>query len=535
MKKSLLLLFFLLPAAVWAQSSSTYLPKEQMSTPQLFLPGPPALQDARFFVDWVAYQQGKDIRATERGYRAIEDADTSVGYFMQRFGEAMGVNMTPENCPAIAKYLSKTFSTAKQANSKAKDFYARVRPYNQFHEDTPIKRSQSPTDNTSYPSGHTCRAWSSALALVAIDPDHQDAILKVGYDYGQSRVILGYHYQSDIDAARLVASTGIARLMSEKSFQEDMAAAKAELDNLRKTSAPRIRTVIITGQDNHNWLVSTIAIAKTLRNSGLFSVDIAYSPAQGDNMSSFNVEFGNYDLVVLDYNGDEWNNGMKAAFLEYVNNGGGVVVYHSADNAFPTWKEYNEITALGGWNDRSWKDGSYAWWNGTKLVKDKKTGVAGSHGDQHEYVMNIRNTEHPITAGLPAQWKHAQDELYDHMRGPANIGDLLFTSFSSTETKGSGREEPLIFTVNFGKARIFHIMLGHAGESVENNPAMQCVGFQTLLLRGAEWCATGAVTQAVPDDFPTADEVSLRPDYKKKRAFRMPSGPAPQAPRTKQE
>jgi len=525
MKKALLFIVIFLPAIMTAQSQGTYLPADQMSTPQTFLPGPPALQDARFYADWVAYQQGKDIRGTERGYRAIDDADTSVGYFMQRFGEAMGVTMTPETCPKIANYLSKTFSTAKQANSKAKDFYARVRPYNQFHEDTPIKRSQSPTDNTSYPSGHTCRAWSSALALVAIDPDHQNEILKVGYDYGQSRVILGYHYQSDIDAARLVASTGIARLMSEKSFQEDMAAAKAELDNLRKTTAPRIRTVIITGQDNHNWEVSTIAIAKTLRNSGLFSVDIEYSPAQGDNMSAFGVDFCKYDLVVLDYNGDEWNQGMKDAFLEYVNNGGGVLVYHSADNSFPNWKEYNEITALGGWNGRSQKDGSYAYWNGGKLVKDKKAGVAGSHGDQHEYVMNMRNAEHPITAGLPAQWKHATDELYDRMRGPANIGDLLYTSFSASETNGSGREEPLIFTVNFGKARIFHIMLGHAGESVENNPAMQCVGFQTLLLRGAEWCATGKVTQKIPDDFPTAEEVSLRPEYKARRVFRMPQRP----------
>lgn len=522
MKRKLLLLLILLPATLWAQSQSTYLPADQMSTPQMFLPGPPALQDPLFFNDWVAYQKGKDIRGTERGYRAIEDADTSVGYFMMRFGEAMGVNMTPENCPNIARYISKTFSTAKQANSKAKDFYARVRPYNQFHEDTPVKRSQNPNDNTSYPSGHTCRAWSTALALVAIDPDHQNEILKVGYDYGQSRVILGYHYQTDIDAARLVASTGIARLMGEKSFQEDMAAAKAELENLRKTTAPRIRTVIITGQDNHNWEVSTIAIAKTLRNSGLFSVDIAYSPEQGDNMSKFNVEFGNYDLVVLDYNGDEWNADMKEAFLAYVNNGGGVVVYHSSDNAFPSWKEYNEITALGGWNGRDGKEGVYAYWNGGKLVKDKKAGVAGSHGDQHEYVMNIRNSGHPVTDGLPAQWKHAKDELYDRMRGPANIGDLLFTSFSSPETNGSGREEPLIFTVNYGQARIFHIMLGHAGESVEDNPAMQCVGFQTLLLRGAEWSATGKVTQQVPDDFPTADEVSLRPDYKKRRAVRMP-------------
>ena len=108
---------------------------------------------------------------------------------------------------------------------------------------------------------------------------------------------------------------------------------------------------------------------------------------------------------------------------------------------------------------------------------------------------------------------HAQDELYDRMRGPANIKDLLYTSFSDTSLGGSGREEPLVFTVDYGKARIFHIMIGHCGPTAEENPAMQCAGFQTLLLRGAEWAATGEVTQPVPSDFPSADAVSLRPEY----------------------
>lgn len=100
--------------------------------------------------------------------------------------------------------------------------------------------------------------------------------------------------------------------------------------------------------------------------------------------------------------------------------------------------------------------------------------------------------------GLPNKWKHAQDELYDRMRGPGNIKDCLYTAYSDKETGGSGREEPLIFTVDYGNARIFHTMLGHAGETVENCPAMQCAGFQITLLRGAEWAATGKVTQRFP-------------------------------------
>ena len=116
--------------------------------------------------------------------------------------------------------------------------------------------------------------------------------------------------------------------------------------------------------------------------------------------------------------------------------------------------------------------------------------------------------------GLPLKWRHAKDELYDRMRGPGNIQSILYTAYSDKETRGSGREEPLVFTVDYGKARIFHTMLGHAGETVEDNIAMQCTGFQVLLLRGAEWAATGKVTQKVPKDFPTENTCSYRKDYK---------------------
>ena len=202
-------------------------------------------------------------------------------------------------------------------------------------------------------------------------------------------------------------------------------------------------------------------------------------------------------------------------FLEYVQGGGGVVIYHAADNAFVNWPEYNKICALGGWENRDEKAGPYVYWSDGKLIKDSSAGVGGSHGKQHEYVLNARNHEHPIMKGLPNKWKHAQDELYDRMRGPGNIKDCLYTAYSDKETGGSGREEPLIFTVDYGNARIFHTMLGHAGETVENCPAMQCAGFQITLLRGAEWAATGKVTQKVPADFPTEKQVSNRSNYKR--------------------
>lgn len=275
-----------------------------------------------------------------------------------------------------------------------------------------------------------------------------------------------------------------------------------------------IKTLIVTGQNNHNWRVSSVVMEKILENSGLFAVDIATSPEKGGDMNSFRPEFSNYDLVVMDYNGDSWSDETNAGFLEYVNGGGGLVIYHAADNAFAGWPEYNRMIALGGWEGRNEKDGPWLYVEDGQIVMDNSAGSGGSHGPQHEYLLDRFVTRHPITNGLPARWMHARDELYDRMRGPANIRSLLYTAYSSEEKRGSGREEPLMFTVDYGRARIFHTMLGHAGPTVEDNPAMQCTGFQVTLLRGCEWAATGKVKQKVPADFPTETTVSMRPEYR---------------------
>jgi len=275
-----------------------------------------------------------------------------------------------------------------------------------------------------------------------------------------------------------------------------------------------IKTLVVTGQNNHQWQVSHVAIKKILENSGLFTVDFAITPAKGGDMSVFKPIFSSYQLVVLDYNGDKWPAETNQAFLDFVNKGGGVVVYHAADNAFREWKEFNKIIGYGGWENRNETDGPYIYLKEGKLIYDTSPGRGGSHGSQHEFVVNTYNRKHPITKGLPARWRHAKDELYDRMRGPGIVKDVLGWAYSDPGTGGSGRDEMTLFTVNYGKARIFHTTLGHAGNSLEENPAMQCVGFQVTLLRGAEWAATGKVTQAVPADFPTETSLSFRKNYK---------------------
>jgi uncharacterized protein len=275
-------------------------------------------------------------------------------------------------------------------------------------------------------------------------------------------------------------------------------------------SAAPMPALIVDGQNNHDWKGTTPLLKRYLEETGLFTVDVATTPPAKGDQSGFKPEFKKYKLVVSNYNGDAWPQETQQAFEKFVRDGGGFVSVHAANNSFPDWPAYNQMIGVGGWGERNEKSGPYVYWdaNAAKVVHDPSPGRGGSHGPQHAFVVETREAKHPIMSGLPEKWLHVQDELYDRLRGPAEHLSVLATAFSDSKRSGTGRHEPMLMTVQFGAGRVFHTALGHA--SLGQHQAQQCVGFIVTYQRGAEWAATGTVTQKVPADFPMGDKVSLR-------------------------
>jgi len=297
------------------------------------------------------------------------------------------------------------------------------------------------------------------------------------------------------------------------------------------TTGKKIKVLIIDGQNNHDqWPKITFMLKYYMEDTNMFKVDVkrtAYTWKGEAYLSDFRVKgggksepndepktdpdynpnFANYDVVICNFgwNAANWPEKTEKAFENFINTGGGLVVFHAADNSFPKWQAYNLMIGLGGWGNRTEKDGPYVYYNDKdELVRDMSPGNGGAHGPQHEYQLQIRNANHPITKGMPLKWLHTKDELYERLRGPAENMEILATTYAAKEFKGSERHEPALMVINYGEGRIFHNIMGHADYSV------QCVGFITTMLRGTEWAATGNVTIPIPTDFPTAEKSNSR-------------------------
>ena len=250
-----------------------------------------------------------------------------------------------------------------------------------------------------------------------------------------------------------------------------------------------------SGGPYHNWRMTTRVLKKELDETGLFAVDVVTAPAAGANFSAFKPDFSNYQAIVMNYDApdDRWPADLKAAFERYVTNGGGLVIVHAADNAFPGWKAYNDMIGVGGWRDRTEKAGPFWFFKDGTLTSDTTPGKAGQ----------------PRTA--PAVQGHrSRCESSDHERaaracgciratsctrrcaGPGRNMTVLATAYSDPSNNGTGRDEPQLMVLSYGRGRVFHTTMGH------DVSALSSVDFVATFQRGVEWAATGAVTQQVP-------------------------------------
>lgn len=287
-------------------------------------------------------------------------------------------------------------------------------------------------------------------------------------------------------------------------------ASSVALGGVGARAAEPVPVLLLDGESGgpyHDWLRVTAVLARILDEDGLFAVSVATAPPAGGDFAAFAPNFAAFKAVVLNYDApdERWPESLKASLESYVEDGGGLVAVHAADNAFPSWRAYNEMLGVGGWRGRDERAGAYWYFAAGELVADTSPGPGGSHGKRVPFAVVVRDASHPITRGLPAVWMHGDDELYAHLRGPGGM-TVLATAYSDPANSGSGRDEPQLMVREYGRGRVFHTTFGH------DVRALSSVDFAVTLKRGTEWAATGEVTQAVPESFPTADAPSYRED-----------------------
>ncbi len=211
---------------------------EQSDVPSsvYLLPPPPEPGSAKFSVDEGRFNWGRYQRLRPRGKQAVADADVTPKGVATAFSEAFGIEISEQNTPEIYKLMTNMNGDAGVlSGGEAKVYYQRMRPFVYFGIGTSVPEDEAALiNNGSYPSGHTAIGWATALVLAEINVDRQNEILKRGYEIGESRVITGYHYQSDVDNGRIVASGVVARLHADEGFQKQLEKAKKEFAKLKK-------------------------------------------------------------------------------------------------------------------------------------------------------------------------------------------------------------------------------------------------------------------------------------------------------------
>ncbi|MEN8660968.1 MAG: ThuA domain-containing protein [Lentimonas sp.] len=273
----------------------------------------------------------------------------------------------------------------------------------------------------------------------------------------------------------------------------------------------RMRVLIVDGFSNHDWEATTQLIRDVLSADEHIQIDVATVPDQAtEDWSNWLPEFSEYVVVVQNTNDindkdkPSWPRAAQVAFEEYMFNGGGMLVFHSGNNAFPEWEEYNKMIGLG-WRNKHFGK-AIVIKDGEPVVIPAGEGSNTSHGRRIDALLT-RIGEHPIHAGLPQQWLAADLEVYRYARGPAENLQVL----SYAEDLKSKLSFPIEWTVQYGAGCIYNSTYGHYWHNLDEPPAgARCIAFRTLMPRAIHWLAKQPVSVEVPTNFPSAEAISLQ-------------------------
>jgi uncharacterized protein len=275
----------------------------------------------------------------------------------------------------------------------------------------------------------------------------------------------------------------------------------------------KLRILIIDGINNHTWQVATAAIREILENAGIFDVDVSTTPPVDGTFGAWmdwKPDFKPYAAVVVNFNsGFEakalmWPKSIRDAFVAFVHDGGGMVSYHAANNAFSQWPEYNQMIGMG-WRPKSFGPSVHIGDHDEVIEVPAGQGFDPNHPPRLDFQIHVRDPHHPMTSGMPRVWMHPSEQLTHGQHGPVSGIDFLTYAHSPI----TQQNEPMDWVHTYGQGRIYVTMLGHTWVN-EPSPDLECVGFQTLLSRGVEWVASGKVTVPIPSNFPTEKQISLR-------------------------
>jgi type 1 glutamine amidotransferase len=274
----------------------------------------------------------------------------------------------------------------------------------------------------------------------------------------------------------------------------------------------RIKVLIVDGFSNHDWKQTTEIVHRLLEETGCFAVRVSTAPPtkQADGWDTWRPRFADHDVIVQNCNSlgnrPTWPREVEIDLERYVRDGGGLYILHSANNAFGHWKEYDRMIGLG------WRGKGGGW----AVVVDEAgritrippgEGRGTHHGPRRDTVIRLAGN-HPIHEGYPRRWKTPLLEVYKYARGPAENMTVLSYAYDA-DTK---QNWPVEWVIKYGQGNVYNSTFGHVWSGDKNPVSMRCIGFQTTLVRAAQWLATGKVTWPVPDRFPSETEVLVRPE-----------------------